>query len=504
MPVRPLRVKAQNEIGKTSSLPDGHSAFTRFGHGSQDIFLGLGPRPDRLQNMIGTTRRALYIESPYFADQMDSSWHQAIPSTFTKIGPEDLTPERISTSRVWTYTPGRRIVPSFWGPILAKVHLLQARLFDPPKENLVLLPSAQDGLIVPEIAHALRQQHIRPLVLPDTLSSTELTDLLATAQPKLFLSVNLAGLDAYGEHFYLLREAGVSVIAWLVDNPFHLLSKCKAPFWKQIPLGVTDDWFIAPLKKMGARPFHLPLATDPEFFQAPKNASGTDRPTEVTFVGRSAFPQKKGFFAGSNIPSTWYDQARKKLTSGRIPDFAWWLKKLEITSLWPEKEVRRAGLGAEESALGWRAVCLNQAAQASRLTIVGDDGWKTRLTHPFTLHPPMDYYGPLAAWYNQASITMNMTSLLLPHGLTQRHFDVWAAGGFLITDTTPGLAIFPEELTREITFNTPSDIPALIRTFAEESPRKLHLRTAWRKEILAHHTYTHRIEKILEIADKWS
>jgi len=35
MPVRPLRVKAQSEMGKTCSLPDDQSAFTRFGHGTQ-------------------------------------------------------------------------------------------------------------------------------------------------------------------------------------------------------------------------------------------------------------------------------------------------------------------------------------------------------------------------------------------------------------------------------------------------------------------------------------
>ena len=504
MPVRPLRVKAQNELGKTSSLPDDHNAFTCSGHGSQHIFLGLGPHPERLSELTGTLPGVLYIETQQFIDQMDTSWHQAIPLDFTRIRPEDLTPERVATSTLWIYTPGLRLFPSFWGPIQANLHLSRARTSSPKNQNLALLPSVHGGLIVPEIARALEHINIHPIILPDTFSSRQLIDILTKIRPKLFLSLNLAGLDAYGEHFYLLREARVPVVAWLVDNPFHLLSKFKAPFWKKIPLGVTDNWFIKPLKKLGAHPFHLPLATDPELFHPQTSQPEIEISPKVTFVGRSAFPQKKGFFAGQTVPPKDYDQARQSLLDGRIPDFAWWLAKLNLTTLWPDNAVRRAGLGAEETSLCWRTACLNEAARAAQLTIVGDQGWNTYLSAPFTLHPPIDYYGPLAAWYQKTCITLNMTSLLLPHGLTQRHFDVWAAGGFLITDSTPGLDIFPKELTKKISFASPSDIPALLHRFAGESTEKQHLRTAWRKEILSHHTYANRIEKILEITNKWS
>jgi spore maturation protein CgeB len=95
-----------------------------------------------------------------------------------------------------------------------------------------------------------------------------------------------------------------------------------------------------------------------------------------------------------------------------------------------------------------------------------------------------------------------MTSMLLPHGLTQRHFDVWAAGGFLLTDTTPGQTIFPKELCAPISFHAPGELPALIRRFTPESTEKNDLRNAWQHEILTRHTYKHRAQKILDILTK--
>ena len=77
------------------------------------------------------------------------------------------------------------------------------------------------------------------------------------------------------------------------------------------------------------------------------------------------------------------------------------------------------------------------------LVVVGDKGWKHHLPPgpPETpLLPPVDYYTTLPGLYRAASYTFNVTSLLLPGGLTQRHFDVWRAGGFLLptvrTDST--------------------------------------------------------------------
>ena len=82
----------------------------------------------------------------------------------------------------------------------------------------------------------------------------------------------------------------------------------------------------------------------------------------------------------------------------------------------------------------------------------------------------------------------------MPHGLTQRHFDVWAAGGCLLTDATPGLTLFPEELTRPVTYATAEAIPDLANALEHD---RNGLVQAWRECIAREHTYTHRVRTLL-------
>ena len=80
----------------------------------------------------------------------------------------------------------------------------------------------------------------------------------------------------------------------------------------------------------------------------------------------------------------------------------------------------------------------------------------------------------------------------MSEALTQRHFDVWAAGGFLLTDRTPGLDIFPRELVEPIVLRPPRGhrppgpapagrrgrTPATLGGLAGAHPVRTHLRPA--------------------------
>lgn len=86
----------------------------------------------------------------------------------------------------------------------------------------------------------------------------------------------------------------------------------------------------------------------------------------------------------------------------------------------------------------------------------------------------------------------------LPGGLTQRHFDVWATGGFLLSDDNPGLGIFPRELVRETVFSRPDEAVARCRRFFSERNLRADLIHAWREEIAARHTYDIRVADLLD------
>ncbi|HCU69222.1 MAG TPA: glycosyl transferase family 1 [Desulfomicrobium sp.] len=498
---RPKRLSVHNELGQTHSLADCRESFARMGEQrGPALFLGLGPSPWRIPTFVPQAwDKSFYVECPACEAQMPAHWREGIPAHFQPI-PARVVLEGGWPGPVFFYLPGLKHFPSFWGPLWAKIRVddIRAKARDhrsahpSPAARTVILPGTERGLLVPEISQAFVEAGFSVMVMDPARTLEDIPGLLAQGRPDLFFSVNFQGLDEYGRVFHLLRAAGVAVAAWCVDNPFHLLTGQKNLLWKRLPLFVTDDWFIGPLRSLGADARHLPLAVSPKFF-APGAACPSGR--DLTFVGRSSFPDRDRFFAACRIPESLIREAED--LPGRQAHFGWWRDKLPDIPLWPGNDVRALGLGAETASAAWRRNCLTALAAATDLTVIGDDAWRS-LVPGVRLLPPVDYYAGLADACRRASFTLNLTSLLLPHGLTQRHFDVWACGGFLLTDDTPGLSIFPPDLTRPVTFETPEQAADLPAALAAAPKRKDELRRAWQEHILAEHNYVRRLEVLLD------
>ena len=387
------------------------------------------------------------------------------------------------------------------------------------QKRTVLTPEASERLVWKEAVTALTDVANVTIRPQETFRAPNLARLFAlppersglTAHPDLIFSINFHGLDKHGEAAAILRQKGVPVAVWCVDNPWNLLSGLRDDFWKEFHLFVTDPSFIKGLLEHGAKHVsHLPLATDPSMFHQNGPLCVPPALQPVVFVGRSSFPGKERFFVGQNIPAQLLGEACLEAETGNRPDFFWWLDKLAAPKqppiLWPGNAARKATQGAEETSLRWRSACL-QAILPYGLTIYGDSGWKTHicaatgdaqsnLPKP-DLRAMVDYYTHLPAIYATANFSLVTTSFLLPHGLNQRHFDVWCSNGFALLDATPGLALFPSELTRPVTFATPSDIPILVKYFAANQKEKNLLTNAWHQHILAEHTYEKRIQVLL-------
>jgi len=485
MPARPIRVKLKNELGNSTSLPAGEQYLHLHGQGEDLLITFPGPEPGLCARHTSGRRRVLLLRVPQVDAQMPESWHAALPADW-----EDVTLAQAHSLLpgmcVLHYAPASRLFPSIFAPLMAK---LDPAPLIPPAKSL-WLPGPKNALIIPELAHAARDLGLDSRRLPASLSPQDLRRLLDQERPSLFLSVNFHGLDPYGENQALLQAAGVPTAVWCVDNPLHLLTDQKHQLWKNLSLYVTDDWFVEPLRGMGADARLLPLGVSPRFFAPGRPCpSGND----LTFVGRSAFPDKDRFFAACRIPQELAKKAQAM--PGRDAHFGWWRQRLPGLALWPGNDVRIIGLGAETASAAWRQECLAALAKEIDLTVVGDEQWQALL--PGTrIQPPVDYYTGLADTYRNASFSLNLTSLLLPHGLTQRHFDVWACGGFLLTDNTHGMNIFPRELAQAVTFSSPKEAAELLRALAADPKRKEDLRRAWQMHILEEHGYCRRLASI--------
>ncbi|WP_043600779.1 glycosyltransferase family protein [Solidesulfovibrio magneticus] len=488
---RPNRAVVIDETGARRTLAAGEAAFEALAAGGRPLFLGLGPDPGVAVALAGG-QPADWLECPAFEAAMGPDWLARLPAGWKRLTPGDLTPGRVRAARVIFYRQNSRLFPSFWGPVLARLQL--ALLPGPDRAARspgVILPRPAKGLLEPEIARALTVLGRPALDIAPEACPAALAALLSRQTPSALLSINGAGLDDEGISAALLAEAGVPLAIWFVDNPFHVLGRFRGGFWKRALLAVTDDSFIEPLRRLGAaRTLHLPLGASAHFFAAaptPELADG------AVFVGRSAFAGRDAFFAGCRLPDGLTDTARAMVAAGGRPDYFWWAEKLGLGALWPGKAGRAAGLGAETASLALRAGALAAVAEAMPLVVYGDEGWRELLPEGVSLFPPVDYYGTLPGLYAGGGVTLNATSLLLPRGLTQRHFDVWAAGGCLVTDATPGLDLFPAALTAPVSYAAPGQAGKLAANLLAQPQRRADLAASWREAIAAGHRYEHRL-----------
>ncbi|MDR1685420.1 MAG: glycosyltransferase [Desulfovibrio sp.] len=406
----------------------------------------------------------------------------------------------------------------------------------------VLLPGTGGELLRRELRIAftrlgLPAEEVHPDRLHDTGSPESLEARLGEG-PVLLFSVNFQGLGRLRRCLDLAARNGSIIAVWFADNPWNILAGVRDKAWKSLPLFVTDDSFVGPLTAAGAsNVHHLPLAACPELF-APDAGRDLTFPAPAdlapfVFVGRSAFPGRDAFFAGLTLPDDLEKEARALLrNAGPVrPDLLWWQSALGLSpaSFWPGKKARLPALGAERANLFHRARCLAAAAEIGSafgtmppgttrdtsaespegkaplppaadtigLDLFGDTGWRTILPPGARLRPPVDYYARLPGIYAAARFNICLTGLQLPHGLNQRHFDVWAAGGLLLSDATPGLELFPEELTRAVTFRTTRDMAMLAARLESGATRDM-LVADWQRCILREHCYAHRAQTILE------
>lgn len=488
---RPTRIVLEDFDGKKTTLPDNAESWEIINDAPSaepPLVLGLGPAGTP-PNLAG--QPFLWIEEPSTLERLLACASFALPLSGQRAAPENirsLTKDR----RVYFYRSGLKLAPEFWGPLLSAARAGERRAS--PNASLAWLPGDDRSLLWRELRDTLPNRGFERV---DSRSFANPGDFLRAfeAEPPGFaLSVNFRGLDPEGHIFYLCRELGVPLAVWMVDNPWHLLSSLRLPWWRHVPIFTTDRGFIEPLKAYGAkRVFHCPLAYAPHMRRDSIDWSPRGAPL---FVGRSCFPDQASFFGRSPLPPGILREANALFERGEKPDYRWFASRLG-SKLWPGLAGRLPGKGADYFSAKNRAAWISGMQDP---TIIGDEGWRDFFPRAKLL-PPVDYYASLPGIYASAGYALNATSLLLPQSLSQRHFDVWAAGGLLLSDDTDGLEIFPEELVDPIRLGTPAEIREKWSALKDNPSRTRDLIAGWREIIFREHGYEERIRRILSLVE---
>lgn len=500
----PERIKLKDFSGLPFTLNNLSSAWkelTASENIDRDLIL-LGIAPGHLeklpfvQDALERNRKVYWLEAPETLHQLAINKASLPPSnpSWIQIGPEFLQSSALD-KRIIFYEPGRRLAPDFWGQIIAALAVNKYKTGDcaskTPIPSLAWLPGNENQLLHVELHEALKKNGMSRIVsdIPLTPNLQSLEKIWQEQIPEFILSINFRGLDSHGQVFEICKALNIPLAIWLVDNPWHLLSGIRLPWWKRANIFVSDADFVTNLQNSGAQHVeYCPLATAPHMW---RQIIRTDQHAPL-FIGRSTFPGQKEFFGRMSVDTELAREVKAFLEAkGYYPDYHWWTAKFPEKP-WPGKGGRKAGFYADYYSARNRARWLKKA-MAADIRIIGDDGWK-EIIPECKIEKQVDYYGTLPDIYQNSGAVLNVTSLLLPASLNQRHFDVWAAGSLLLTDISKGLDIFPQELTSLIKLNQPEDFPSKYDFLQKHQRLSADLIMAWQEELKARHTYAHRIE----------
>lgn len=471
----------------------------------QILFLGLGATLQDILPYCENKEKIFYLEYKEFSKQLSF----ALPDNFTALTKEQLF-ERINEdffaqTDILFYKQNAQLFPVFWNNILVTLHNYAvlpafsqaANSQTANREKYIFLSGGKNDLLHKELCRAIRDIGCIPL---ETGGKTlqGILELLDTKKPYLYLAVNAGSLDGNGILYEQLKQKNIPLALWFVDNVWNILSGFSQNWWKECRLFLTDFSFAEELQREGAANiFPLPLASHslPAAYQNIPEIP-------LFFVGNSSFANKNAYFSGCKLEHDFeqnlYRTIKKNLFERKsLPDFhTIHGQLLPNEPLWQNKQSRTIGYATTKADLYLRKLWLENLSPL--VQIMGDNAWQDILSTEHIFYKPADYYSTLPSYYKNSLFTLNLTSLLMPANLSQRHFDVWKHLGFLLSSPSQGMEIFPEDIQSVITVNNPQDCLSRLELLLTKPKFKTEIQQTMQNEIAQKHNYTHRLQFILE------
>ncbi len=507
------------------------------------IFFGLGYNAHFDTNNFCDDAKEIYFhEFQGFEKACEKNQVQInIPENYIRLSYDELlsilkNEEDFSNLQIIIYKQNTALFPKYWYKLLAELEEIcyekftknfndftQSKILN--NQRSIFIAGSEQDLMFLELCKAVCELNFEALTYHDfnynektllnkqDLGKTQklwqeyyllLSCILRQKRPLAFLSINGRNLDSFGQVYALLKQLNIIPIIWIADNPWNILSAFKDDWWKECQIYLTDCSFMDSLKEHGAKNVkYLPLAANNLNFQREEI-----KPLELLYVGHSAFKDKDKFFSAKEMDFELLEKAKKQILAclnnidttieNNIINFNE-LKNIIFKNnninLWQNNDFRKIGLITTELDFFHKAQWLNSLSQ--KLSLIGDRGWEKVLKPILEYIEPVDYYKKLQNYYKHAKFTLNITSLLMPEALTQRHFDVWFAKGFLFTTKSAGLKIFQPDLVSEILVTNPIQLESKINDFNQNKKIYQEIKSEFYEVITQEHLYIDRLKYII-------
>jgi 2-polyprenyl-3-methyl-5-hydroxy-6-metoxy-1,4-benzoquinol methylase len=360
----------------------------------------------------------------------------------------------------------------------------------------VIAPHVIDGFI-----HALRQLNHNVMIVEQ--NADDIVNLIYNV-PDFILAYGLNGFILHQNNEYIFRQSQIPLVSLYYDNPFMEMDERMMQEMISFPEYyynfIWDDSFLDIAVNNGIpHVFPIMLATDPNSFY-PLNLS--KRINSLAFVG--SLNEKKVEIANPEINQFACDVIQIKLNQLELPVLSICQQLLNLPQFCMVSEIYKIRpfefwntvykfIHQFGSPFIRRYILDN--IKKIPVDVYGPGVWNT---DNLTFHDPVPYGLELSAVYQKHAVNLNVSSLQLETSVNNRVFDVFAAGGFLLTDYKDDLKkLFPKHWS-EITFKDTYQLEEMSEYYLIMEKRRFELSNDLRNIVLTQNTYHHRSQQILE------
>lgn len=365
------------------------------------------------------------------------------------------------------------------------------------------IPNALEELQCPFLDFQPRKmgENVTPdLFLRQTISA------ILRYKPDMVLTVNALGLDNAGAMAQFLERCKIPLAVWFVDNPELFFIGGEKMYPDNTVFFTCDPDAAQKIARIsGPTTHYLPLAVDKGSIQQIKKTNCRS----ISFVGDTWTEKIAACYKNHALPRFFLLNAlalARALADHQPGDGRGFVQKKfshvydqAVTTLSAKNQNGFWHLVYWQANKLYRKDCVARILPFNAL-IAGDKYWKQVFSgQTFEYHPPIAYGTEVCKLYGLSKINFACSSIQMAGAVTQRVFDVPAAGGFVLTDERKQLEELFDVGREAVCYSCPEEIGTLVERYLHDEKERVRIIKAARRRIAAEHTYTHRMQILLNI-----
>lgn len=337
-------------------------------------------------------------------------------------------------------------------------------------------------------------------------SATGLTLTNQEENPCLLMPTHEAAGKLLVSHFIDPVNTAFQGLDWVV------IWQClKSTSWVK---AVWDKAQVSELTRMGVpHVVHLPMAAPNRRYNIEPLDPQRQRPT-VSFVGGQ---NTSLFHGGTNLPaSTVLAGTLSHAVRNGLPGLNFYDIFYDIYGLGqPIEATDPLNIQIEKAATYFNSklfysgeLCIRNRDRfiiflkrhlGDKFQLIGS-GWDT--AYGLTVEPRLATTDEYFDHFRQSAINLNFVNGNAETGLNMRHFEITAAGGFLLCYEQPELGDLFEIGKECVTFRNETDLVEKIDYYLANPDERVKIAQAGQQRTLSEHLYSHRLQQLVEYVSK--